>query len=137
MPVAVSSYARSCKASAKPLEKESSHPIYCRAQPRCTWHRHISQSLLPLYGMQRDKSQTLMCVRQWFCCAFMCASRYTKVFNGALHRVIPPGRELAVIKPISSRLAGVPRALSECVTECLAESKHNLGYAMHPTAVSV
>lgn len=30
IPVAVSSYAQSCKASAKSLEKESSHPMYCR-----------------------------------------------------------------------------------------------------------
>lgn len=57
--------------------------------------------------------------------------------NEALHRVISPGREHAVIKPISSRLAGVLRALAEFVTECLTEPTYNPWYAVHPTAASV
>lgn len=108
----------------KPLKRNQVTPCIAVAQPRCTWYRHISQSLPPIYGTQRGKSQTLMCKTIFL---LRLPARYTKVFNGALHRVIPPGRELPVIKPICGRLAGVPRALAEFVTECLAESKHILG----------
>ncbi|CRL17205.1 unnamed protein product [Penicillium camemberti] len=96
MPAAVSSYTRSCKASAKPLEKESSRPRYCRGT--ATLHMasaHIPVAATTIWHAERQKSD------------------------------------------FDVRLAGVPRALAECVTECLAESKHNLGDAVHPTAVSV